>query len=65
MLMRWFLFETRIGELLLTLLERSTGLAFVQVDWLGAHCCGGPKTADNAQSDAQQHLPQDQEVVNG
>jgi hypothetical protein len=65
MLMRWFLFETRIGELLLTLLERSTGLAFVQVDWLGAHCCGEPKAADNAQGDAQQHLRQDQEVING
>mgnify|MGYP001267331028 CR=1 FL=1 len=65
MLMRWFLFETRIGELLLILLERSTGLAFVRVDWLAAHCCGEPKTTDNAQSDAEQCLPQDQEVVNG
>ena len=65
MLMRWFLFETKIGELLLILLERSTGLAFVQVDWLGAHCCGEPKTADNARSDAQPCLPQDQEVING
>ena len=65
MLIRWFLFETKLGELLLTLLEHSTGLAFVQVDWLGAHCCGEPKTADNAQADAQRCLPQDQEVVNG
>ena len=65
MLMRWFLIETKLGELLLILLERSTGLAFVQVDWLGAHCCGEPKTAGNTQSDAQQCLPEDQEVVNG
>jgi hypothetical protein len=65
MLMRWFLFETRIGELLLILLERSTGLAFVQVDWLAAHCCGEPKTADNAHSDSEGSLPRDQEVING
>jgi hypothetical protein len=65
MLIRWFLFETKLGELLLILLERSTGLAFVQVDWLGAHCCGEPKSADKAQNDSQGCLPEDQEVADG
>ncbi len=36
MLVRWFLFETQIGELLLALLERRAGLAIVRSDWLGA-----------------------------
>lgn len=37
MLIRWFLFETGAGELLLALLEKATGLAVVQAEWL-AEC---------------------------
>ena len=34
MLLRWFLFETKAGEMLLSLFERATGLAVVSVEWL-------------------------------
>ena len=34
MLVRWFLFHTKAGEVLLTLLERRLGLAVVQAEWL-------------------------------
>jgi hypothetical protein len=40
MLVRWLLFETWIGELLLTCLERWVGLAVVQVDWLAVQRSG-------------------------
>jgi hypothetical protein len=43
MVVRWFLFETRAGEFLLALLERTTGLAVVRVDWLGAQPSGRPQ----------------------
>ena len=43
MLVRWLLFETRVGELLLALLERKAGLAVVQAEWLGALLSGEPK----------------------
>jgi hypothetical protein len=39
--LRWLLFETRLGELVLVLLERQ-GLAVVQSDWLGAQRSGKP-----------------------
>jgi hypothetical protein len=45
MLLRWFLFETRTGELLLTLLEKTTGLAMVEVEWLGGQTSGTPHAA--------------------
>jgi hypothetical protein len=45
MLLRRLLFGTRIGELLLALLERTTGLAVVQAEWLGAQPSGKPQTA--------------------
>ena len=35
-LLRWTLFETRLGEWLLALLERRAGLSVVHSDWLGA-----------------------------
>ena len=38
--MRWVLFDTKIGELLLTLLERHVGLAVVQANWLAEQRCG-------------------------
>jgi hypothetical protein len=44
MLVRWFLFETRVGELLLALLEKTTGLAVVQAEWLGTQPSGTPHT---------------------
>ena len=65
MLTQWFLFETKLGNLILILLERSTGLAFVQADWLGAHCCGKPVDEAEAPSDRKLCSPQNQEVTNG
>lgn len=34
MLLRWLLFETRAGELLLAPLEKGAGLALVRAEWL-------------------------------
>ena len=65
MLSQWFLFETKLGNRILILLERSTGLAFVQADWLGAHCCGKPVDEAEAQSDPKPRPPQNREVING
>ena len=45
MLVRWVLFGTKIGELLLTLLEQKAGLAVVQADWLAACRSGKPTIA--------------------
>ena len=42
MLLRWMLFETKVGEVLLALLERKAGLAVVQADWLCAQRSGKP-----------------------
>ena len=42
MLLRWLLFETGVGELLLAFLERKAGLAVVQSDWLGDQPSGAP-----------------------
>ena len=44
MLLRWLLFETKAGEMLLVLLERMVGLAVVPADWLGAQPSGTPHT---------------------
>ena len=44
-MIRWLLFETRLGELLLVLLERHVGLALVRVDWLAEQRSGEPRTA--------------------
>ena len=40
--MCWLLFETKLGELLLSLLERRTGLAIVRSDWLSGQSSGRP-----------------------
>jgi len=48
MIIRWLLFETRLGELLLAILERKVGLAVVQVEWLAAHPAGEPKAVGKA-----------------
>ena len=45
MLVRWVLFGTKIGELLLTLLEQKAGLAVVQADWLAGCRSGKPRIA--------------------
>ena len=44
MLIRWFLFETRVGEWMLTLLEKRVGLAVVRVEWLGEQRSRVPRT---------------------
>ena len=40
MSVRWLLFETKTGELLLVLLERHAGLAVVRADWLAVQRSG-------------------------
>jgi len=42
MVVKWFLFETRVGLFLLALLERKAGLAVVNADWLGRQSSGTP-----------------------
>ena len=49
MLVRWFLFHTKVGEVLLTMLERHLGLALVQSDWLAMRRSGKPKAATEEQ----------------
>ena len=49
MLVRWLLFETWIGGLLLLSLERCVGLAVVQADWLAVQRSGEPKTVTQVQ----------------
>ena len=44
MLLRWLLFESKAGELLLTLLEKTAGLAIVESSWLGNQTSGKPVT---------------------
>jgi hypothetical protein len=43
-MIRWLLFETRLGEVLLVLLERHMGLALVQANWLAEQRSGEPRT---------------------
>jgi len=49
MIVKWFLFETRVGLFLVALLERKAGLAVVNADWLGRQPSGWPVVADQAQ----------------
>ena len=49
MIVKWFLFETRLGLFLLALLERKAGLAVVNAEWLGRQPSGWPVVADQAQ----------------
>jgi hypothetical protein len=44
-MLKRLLFETRVGELLLTLLERTTGLAVVDANWLGHRPATAPTPA--------------------
>ena len=45
MVLRWLLFETKAGNLLLALLEKTAGLAVVQAEWLAVQPSGTPHTA--------------------
>jgi hypothetical protein len=49
MIVKWFLFESKVGLWLLALLERKAGLAVVDADWLGQQPSGWPVTPDQAQ----------------
>jgi hypothetical protein len=49
MILRWLLFETKLGELLLVYLERCVGLAVVQADWLAIQPSGRPRTISESQ----------------
>ena len=49
MLVRWILFHTKAGEVLLILLERHVRLAVVQSDWLATQRSGEPRTATETQ----------------
>ena len=42
MAIRWLLFETKLGEWLVTLLERKAKLAVVSAEWLGQQPAGEP-----------------------
>jgi hypothetical protein len=43
-MLKWLLFETRVGSRLLALLERTTGLALVDAEWLGHQRSSVPTT---------------------
>lgn len=45
MILKFLLFETKLGELLLAVLERKAGLAVVQGDWLADRPAGEPKAS--------------------
>lgn len=45
MVLRWLLFETKPGNLLLALLEKTAGLAVVQAEWLADQPSGTPYAA--------------------
>ena len=49
MILKWLLFETKLGELLLVYLERHVGLAVVHADWLAIQPSGKPKTISESQ----------------
>jgi hypothetical protein len=49
MILRWLLFETRVGALLLAVLERKAGLAVVSAEGLGAQVVGMSKTQEGEQ----------------
>jgi len=49
MFLRWLLFETKVGEVLVCFLEKKAGLALVQAEWLGAQPSGMPRVASGEQ----------------
>ena len=44
-MIRWLLFETKLGEALLVLMERHLGLALVQTSWLAEQLTAEPTAA--------------------
>ena len=48
-MIKWLLFETGLGEVLLVLLERHVGLALVQANWLAEQRSGEHKAAPEVQ----------------
>jgi hypothetical protein len=44
-MLRWLLFETRVGSRRLARFEQVTGLALVDADWLGSQSSGMPQAA--------------------
>ncbi len=48
-MIRWLLFKTGLGEVLLVLLERHVGLALVQANWLAEQRGGEPKAMPEEQ----------------
>ena len=53
-MLKRLLFETRVGEMLLTLLERKTGLAVVDANWLSHQSATAPTAMGESQ---QSHSP--------
>ena len=49
MLVRWFLFETRLGLFLLAVLERRAGLAVVNAEWLGRQASCWPTSTEETE----------------
>jgi hypothetical protein len=49
MILKWLLFETKLGELLLTILERRVGLAVVDAEWLGLQRSDEPAAVTEVQ----------------
>jgi hypothetical protein len=49
MLVKWFLFRTKAGEILLVLLERHVGLAVVHSEWLAKQRSGEPRAVTGTQ----------------
>lgn len=45
----WFLFETKLGEMLLTLLESKFGFALVQAETLARQRSGRPVTVSDTE----------------
>ena len=48
MFIRWLLFQTKLGEVLLVFLEQKVGLAIVTAEWLAALPGGEPKAVTEA-----------------
>jgi hypothetical protein len=43
MVLKWLLFETKVGELLLAFVERRAGLAVVNSEWLAGQSYSEPR----------------------
>ena len=63
MLIRWFLFETRLGQWILSILECHVRLAVVSADWLAVQPCGQPMAEGESHSVPSPCPAQDEEVT--